>query len=199
MGGFFCFGLSITMARAYLTDTNIVNDNTAGVEPVTVAELKNYMQLEGTAYDTSLAILLKSARKKIEKYCNVSIVPKSVKALFNVVGPAELKLPFPPQDAIQIVGWKKCPSTWVELDNDQSSQYNYCVIDIEAFWQSIYANQCGTIRVSYTTKAVVDNDIYKQAILMQAGYMFTNRDEPSAPEWNPQAKAMLAESRYLTV
>jgi len=188
------------MARAYLTDTNIITDNAEpyATEPVTVAQLKLHMQLEGDAYNDALARMIKAARKKIEKYCNVSLVAKAIKVKFNTVGCPELKLPYPPQDVITTVGWQKCPSTWVALESDASSGYQYWEVDDEAFWKAIVCNQVGNIRITYTTKAIVDNDIYTQAILMQAGYMYTNRDEANPPEWSPQVQGMLKESRFLT-
>ena len=182
--------------RTYLTDKNIIvdNANVYQTEPVSVGDLKTFLQLEGDAYNGILAYYITAARKKIENYCDVSLVPKSIKAQFMTMGCSPMTLPFPPFDAIQQVGWKKCPSTWIELDGS-STPYDYTIVNDEGFKVSIQANISGTFRVQYTTKAVADNGVFNMAILMQAGYMYTQRDSPDVPDWNQQAKAMVQELR----
>lgn len=178
------------MKRAYLEKKTIVSDNAEylAAEPVTVDELKTYMQLEGTAYDAPLEIFIKAARKKIENYCNVSLVSKQITAFFFTVGASEMKLPFSPVDTVTEVTHKDC-CDWEVLDI-----YGWC-----AMGDGVTAkNTCGKHKVTYTTTADT-SDVFKQAILMQAGYQYSQRDEANAPDWNPQAKAMIDEERNISV
>lgn len=176
------------MARTYILDVSMVADNTApyATEPVTVEELRQYLQLEGTAYDTTLLIFIKAARKKIEGYCNASLVPKSIMATFETHGGGRVNLPYPEVDAIQTVEETGCCSGWVALP-----AADYCLLDGEG----IRLPGTGDYKVTYTTKAPEDLDLWRMAIMSQAGHMYTHRDD--ATGWSAEAKALLEECRNI--
>lgn len=183
------------MPRTYLTDVKILADNLSPyqTEPVSVDEVKLAIQMEGTAYDAPLTLQIKAARKKIEKYCNVSLVSKSILASFTTVGLSTMKLPRPMVDEIVKVEWKECPTTWLELTVDDS----YEIVNDESLETEILSSEIGKHRIHYITHPIEDISIYQQAIIMQAGYMFMQRDNPTAPEWNTQVQSLLEESRLM--
>jgi hypothetical protein len=46
-----------------------------------------------------------------------------------------------------------------------------------------------TYRVEYTTTATTQKDLI-EAVKIQAGFLYTNRDELNPPKWSPLAKAL---------
>jgi uncharacterized phiE125 gp8 family phage protein len=60
-------------------------------EPVTVAEVKEELQIDFTDHDTYLGKLITRMRRAMERYCGISMVPKEVVAfLKNEMGNIEL-------------------------------------------------------------------------------------------------------------
>lgn len=182
--------------RTYLLDQKITADNSGTTEPVTVAELKTYLQNQGTAYDGPLDIFIKAARKKIENYCNVSLVPKAITLTFKTNGFSPMRLLFGPVATVTSVEHKDC-CDW-EVLSDGATPSDYCIQSQDSTSWEIVSTMCGQHRIKYTTEAPDDMDIYKQAILMQAGALFTFRDDATF-EWSPAAKMLLEEMRNLTV
>lgn len=179
------------MARTYLLDIKTQSEITSN-EIASVKDLKNYLQIEGCAYDGPLEIFIIAARKKIENYCNTSLTAKTLHATFETHGICGMALPFPPFDSIIKVEWKKCPSTWQELQSDA----DYHIENDQAGEAVIHSSECGKHRITWTTKFPDDYQIYQQAILAQAGYMYTHRDDANG--WAPEAKALLEGERNLS-
>ena len=154
---------------AILKDIKLTDIDSSGSEIVTVAELKTYLQIEGTAYDGPLAIFIKAARQMIEAYTATSLFPKTAITTIHTTGYKPFKLPYKPVDAITLVRWKKCPSEWVTLvaDEDYNTNGNDAIF--------IESSDVGLHEVTYTL-GVDGSGLYQQAVKAQAGYMFTNRD-----------------------
>jgi uncharacterized phiE125 gp8 family phage protein len=55
-------------------------------EPVTVADLKLYLQIEGDAYDAQLAAYIKAARGLVEQATNISLTDKEVTTKATLTG-----------------------------------------------------------------------------------------------------------------
>ncbi len=159
------------------------NSDTYLTEPVTVAEVKTYLQLEGTAYDAILTPLITAVRRQIEAYCNLSLVPKSIRVQIYNTSTYPVTLPFGPVDGISSVLWKKCPAQWVA----QVAVYDYNADDDF----NLDMSESGLFQIEYAT-AANDNDALKQAIIMQVGYLFTQRDEPNVAGWSKQVEAILS-------
>lgn len=179
--------------RAYLKSKSIISDNTEATgysEPVSVAELKLFLQIEGTAYDSQFEILIKAARRKIENYCDISLTPKLLYAIYQTVGLPSFRLPLGPvdPDSTVTVDFKDC-CDWEETD-----MYAFCVKGDEIKFNSTV----GLHKITYSTLAAENMDLFRQAIMIQAGYMYTHRDDLTA-EWSPQAKAMIEEERRVSV
>ena len=182
------------MPRCYLTDVKILADNLTPyqTEPVTADDVKLFLQLEGMAYDAALTAMIKAARKKIEKYCNVSLVAKSILASFRTVGLANMSLPFPPLHTMVKVEWKKCPTEWLELVADD----DYSIENDASLETEVVSSEIGLHRIQYTTYPIEDIEQYAQAIIIQAAAMYTHRDDATF-EWSPAAKSMLDGSRLI--
>ncbi len=173
------------MGKPTIRNLKTLTDNadTYLTEPVTVAEVKTYLQLEGTAYDAILAPSITAVRRQIEAYCNTSLVPKSIRVQISNTSTYPITLPYGPVDGITSVLWKKCPAQWVE----QIAPYDYNADED----YNLDMSESGLFQIEYTT-AASDNDALKQAIIMQVGYLFTQRDEANVSGWSKQVEAILS-------
>lgn len=172
------------MGKPQIRNIKILTDNTDTyeTEPVTVAEVKTYLQLEGTGYDDILTPLITQVRKQIESFCDVSLVGKSVQVQIYNKSDLPMVLPYPPVAGIDEIKWKKCPAQWIV----QVAGYDYDVDDD----YNIDASEQGLFQITYTTEPDTDAALL-QAIVIQVGYLFTQRDEAAVNGWSPQAKAIL--------
>ncbi len=158
------------------------------VTPVSVAELKAYLQVEGSAYDTQFQALLWAATQQVEEYTNISLTPKLVQSTFEQRGSSGVRLPYSPLDAIVTAKWKRCPISYIDA--------TYTIVnDGEEDAIFVGENYSGsmpwpTYRVEYTTVAA---DIYalKEAVKVQAAYMYAQRDDGAAKSWSMVAKALM--------
>ena len=175
------------MGKAYITNTNRVNDNTAGVEPVTVTEMKQYLQLEGTAFDVILTPIISSVRQSIENYCNVSMVPKNLIVTIRSNGLNPFNLPWSPVGAITLVEFKRCRgAVWTTATEGEGYDiFNYGQIE---------PDEDGNYRVYYTTLASV-SDALLLALRQQVAHIFNGINEPNKVEWDATAMAIMNANR----
>ena len=169
------------------------NTDTYEEEPVSVSQLKEYLQIEGGAYDTTLANFITSARMQIERYCNVSLVPHSIRA--QIRNAPELKtfpVPYPPIASIESVQWKKCPTTNETLVEGET----WWIVDDEAEAMEIQSKKGGLFFINYTTSGAT-GVVWQQAILAQCGFMFNNRDadKPVKFSLSPETQGLIEELR----
>jgi uncharacterized phiE125 gp8 family phage protein len=178
------------MAKWEYRDIQITDDNTneGAAEPVSAAEVKAFLQIEGTAYDTVIEIFITAARKQIEQYCNVSLVPKEIVCKVRNPNYKPFPLPFGPVDTVTAVKWKECPSTLTTLTVDTDYDVDYGTI---TYIESSEADTqpCNFHQVEYTTTADT-SAAFKQAIIAQAGYMYTHRDDATVAGWSNAALAL---------
>lgn len=171
------------MGKAYITNISRVNDNTAGVEPVTVAQQKTYLQLEGTAFDDILTAIISSVRQSIENYCNVSLVPKQLIVTIRTNGLNPFNLPFAPVAAISLVQFKRCRGAiWTNGTEDEDyTIFNYGQIE---------PDEDGNYRISYTTLASGSTALLL-ALKQQVAHIFNGINEPNTTEWSPLAMGII--------
>lgn len=175
---------------AILQDLKLTEAGGSATEIVSVAEVKTYLQIEGTAYDGPIGIFITAARQMIEQRCGVSLMEKTAIAIINNNSTKPFKLPYYPVTAISEVKWRKCPSEWVVLvaDDDYSTIGNSNV--------EIDSSDVGLHQVTYTL-GVDDRHIFVQAVKAQAGYMFTNRDADRKVDMAPEVNALLQGSFFI--
>lgn len=184
--GFVC-RLFICMG-AILQDLKLTEAGGSATEIVTVAEVKTYLQTEGSAYDGPIGVFITAARQMIEKLCNVSLMEKTAIAVIHATG-YKFTLPYKPVTAISEVKWRKCPSEWVVLTTDDYDTTGNDGITIES-------SEVGQHQVTYTL-GQADDAIYQQAIKAQAGWMFNNRDTDKMMVLAPEVKALLGQSYFI--
>jgi uncharacterized phiE125 gp8 family phage protein len=79
--------------------TGIKISSAPTIEPVTVAELKTYMSLTGTAFDNMLTGLITACRDSIEKYSGRTFLTTTYELYFDRF-PACFELVFPPIQSV---------------------------------------------------------------------------------------------------
>lgn len=181
------------MAKYSIKKVQSNDDNGYQGEIVTVTDLKNYLQIEGTAYDGPLARFITSARQMIERFTNVSLYPKTYKVEIKTFHGDSFPLPYAPHTGVTQVAWRKCPSTVIQLD--EGTQWG--IVDDGSDQYEIWANREGTFYVTYESGAN-DASIFQQAILAQAAYSFNNRDSDLQYKIAPEAAAIVNAVRQHT-
>ena len=157
------------------------------IEPLTVSELKLYLQVEGSAYDDQFAAYIVAARALVEKNANVSMVDSDVELRINVRSVDFLTLPFSPINELTDVRWKKCPAQVLPMTDG----YDYIIGGAN----EVAFTRYGDWYVSYTTTALGKAELI-EAIKIQAGHMYATRDVFNATKWHPRAELIL--SQYAT-
>lgn len=169
---------------AIIKDIEFTEAGGSATEIVSVTELKEYLQIEGTAYDNTLAIFITAARQFIEAKCNISLIEKSVIVTIYSSNYKPFELPYSPITAITQVKWRKCPSEWQILTyDDEYSTFGNNRVSIES-------SEVGLHEISYTL-GVDTKSVFIQAVKAQAGYFFNNRDSDKENTMAPECKALL--------
>ncbi len=169
---------------AIIKDIQFTEAGGSTTEIVSVAELKQYLQIEGSAYDNTLAIFIIAARQFIEAKCNISLIEKSVVAVIYNSNYKPFELPYSPVTAITLVKWRKCPSEWQTLvfEEDYSTFGNSRV--------SLESSEVGLHEINYTL-GIDSRSVFIQAVKAQAAYFYNNRDSDKENTMAPECKALL--------
>ena len=133
------------------------------VEPVSLSEAKAYCRVTGSADDTQIELMIKSAREAVESATGLSLIPKTAIVWFSNFN-GKFELPFGPM------------VSFTSLINEQgttldSTQYTLVGGQFPYLQRPTYANLKATYTVGYTT---IPSDL-KIAILDQISYDYENR------------------------
>lgn len=156
----------------------------ATIEPITVAEAKQWLNIDYDDQDTVIASIIKAARLKIEKRCGISIALKQyeIKAA-SFEGIALQNPPIVSVDAVKYLdtdGVEQTvpPSDYVLMD-DAYAPYLFPVVN----WPST-AQRPDAVRVTYTSGIDIEDsppdevpDDLLQAMRLEIGAMFENREQ----------------------
>ena len=144
-------------------------------EPVTVQEAKDWMKVDLTDDDTLIEELITVARKQVEGYLCISLVPKTITAILNN-SQGGIELPYGPVASI----------TSVKDEDD---------IAIEATEYLPQGEDYKTIKTPYDYLKVVyvteANTEYKTGVLQQILYLYENRGDVNAGQLSPMVKMTL--------
>ncbi|QEL01135.1 phage gp6-like head-tail connector protein [Olivibacter sp. LS-1] len=81
--------------RTYGMTVKVIEDVSS--EPVSLAEVKKYMEVDFDDWDDVLNGLIKTMRSVAEKYCNLSLKPKKLSVSWKSIGD-QPELPYGPVD-----------------------------------------------------------------------------------------------------
>lgn len=146
--------------------SNIQVSEGAVTEPVTLDEVKAWLQVDFTDHDEILNGMIKGARRTIEKLCNISLVPKSVTLDIEVTGDDKVPMPYTASFASPVVK---------SVASDDTETILTSGTDYYIRGNNIRLGE-GRYSVAYTTVPVVPEDI-KEAIKMEVAERYANRGE----------------------
>ncbi len=140
----------------------VITTTEATTEPVTLAEVKDWLNIATTAKDSILTASIVASRKKVEQLTGRSLVARTLKLTINDYSETSIELPYPEINAITSV--KSTDSEGTETTETDYTLVNN-VLNFVGSGQSL--------AVTYTTKASTD-EFYKLAIKKQIAYDYRN-------------------------
>ena len=170
--------------------------NESGItEPVTVEEVKNYLRLEGfidnsesissefNDDDLLIAILIRSARERLEEYTGLSLIPKTWEIEFtNLAG--NFEIPFGPVNQINTV---------LDDEGDSISTEDFDISNSGRIFKTpLYENMVMNYDAGYTT---IPKGL-KDAMLKEIAYRYINRGDENVDGMSREA--MVLASKYKT-
>jgi hypothetical protein len=169
--------------KAQLIDSN-PSDNASITEPVSVSSLKEYLQVSGTAYDTTYGTFITAARRMVERLTGLALVGKSVIETIKATNGVDMyRLSIAPVATVLTVEAIDSDGTATVLDADEYVTYGSKFKYINIVGNGIY-------RITYNVNAATDSDLV-QAVKAQAGFMFTKRDSEANVGLSVEARALI--------
>lgn len=148
-------------------------------EPISVAELKQYLQLEGAANDANLQHTIRAVRSLVEQRTNISLIDQTATAVMHLTAGHEYYLPWRPVGAVISVAYE---GELLVEDADFEVLYS----DRKA----IKSEYTGLHTIVYELAASDQPDIV-DAVRLQAGHVWTHRDDASKPGWDRVAEMII--------
>ena len=159
------------------------------VEPVTLAEAKLHLRVDGTDQDTLIAGLIQAAREHLETVIlGRALVTQTLEYVVSRFPCWEMPLPRPPLQSVTTVKYTDSLNAEHTLSNTL-----YCLnIDrspgllTPAYgksWPTATLAPTGAIRIRYVAGyglAAAVPQAFKQAILLLVGHLYANRELTSA-------------------
>lgn len=134
-------------------------------EPVTVAEVKNWLKIDVADDDTLILSLIKSARQQCETYLNISLIERTVTArLQNELG--DFDLPYGPL----------ADDTFISITNDDDTP-----LAIETDNYKLRVNKLTTVNNCFLNVSYLAGypdgipQVFKTAILNQIAWLYETR------------------------
>jgi uncharacterized phiE125 gp8 family phage protein len=140
-------------------------------EPVTVSEMKSYLNIDYTSWDTLLGLLISSARTRLERYTGCTFATKTLTATFNQVADT-IEIPYGPIQSITSI--KSIDETGTKTLLVAGTDY---VIIGEGFKKiSFYSNGLTPIEIIYVAGYTALPADLKIAVMKQVGMDFEFRE-----------------------
>lgn len=173
---------SVSYERTANTIHDVIEIPVSGVivEPVTLAEMKNFMRLEGfesdnesgeapfNSDDALILELIISAREGLEKWCGISIVPHRYQVLFtNQIG--NIELPF--SNGFALISFKNVDAVDIATTEYvlRGTSFKYLASPYQDNMTIVYDS-------GYATSGDVPKRL-KQAIMRDVAFHYENRGE----------------------
>ncbi len=152
-------------------------------EPVTIAEAKQHLRVDGTDEDTYINMLIKVSRQMCESYSGLSFLTQQREIKLDRFPCGNIYLPYGPVQSVD---------DFVYFDGDDVSQVmvvndNYTLdlsyqparIQRVESWPTVYSKMSSVV-ISYTAGYANDDhdplpEVIKSAILLQLGTLYENR------------------------
>lgn len=147
-------------------------------EPATLAEAKSWMKVDLTDDDTLITELITVARKMVEGYLCISLVPKTITAILNN-SQGGIELPYAPVTSVTSV-----------VDEDDVT----LTVTTDYILQGVKFKTIKTpydyLKVVYVTEAS-EEEQFKTAVLQQIVFLYENRGDAAGMQLSPMVKETL--------
>jgi uncharacterized phiE125 gp8 family phage protein len=142
-------------------------------EPCTLTEAKTHLRVDSTDDDTKITALITSCRKRLERWCGISIVQKTV--VLTIDFKEEMRMIYGPVTAITEVKVRTGTDTtgaaeWETLTDDD---YTTDGEDYKVFNSSLI----GRHKITYTAGYSTCPEDLKEAVLNEIAYRYQNRGD----------------------
>lgn len=174
------------------------------VEPLTLSYVKNYLKLDGISADDDLVeAMLTAARERCEEYCNIKFIDTVIEQVYDEFPKGRtlencLHLTVGNVSSVEFVKYydeSGTLQTWSDTSYDidtYDKAGRICVTTGESY-PSSDTDRINNVVVRYTsgfgTSGTDVPQAIKQAILLQIGYMYNNRED--------KVKSLATLSEYL--
>jgi len=143
------------------------------LEPLTLAEIKTFLRIDGNSEDNILTTMLAAAREAGEHYMRNSIIRQKYKLTYHKFMPARIALPKGPVSMVSKVTLKDEDGSFTILSSSDyyisnktnlnlKSSYSSYIIEVEYF-------------AGYSNDSVDVPEIIKQGLLSQIAFTYENR------------------------
>ena len=167
-------------ARNPIQDVRVVSviDNT---EPVTLAEVKNYLRIKNSEDDVLITSQISAARELAENYLSRDILPRSRQVFFNRVT-EPFTLPYAPINTTVDITVTVEDVAYTDFEvkgfNNPTIVINYQIEENGDY----YVVTTRDVVVSYTTLGINDANI-KQGVLAAVAFLYYGRDAKMATNY----------------
>jgi uncharacterized phiE125 gp8 family phage protein len=181
-------------------------------DPVTVAEMKAYLRVDGNDFDTTIGNLIKAAREAAQDYQNRAFFTQTWELSFDRFPYIHAgcryapgcEIPFPPLQSVQSVKYydQNGTETTMDLANfiiDKRSEPGRIILKSGLRWPSVTLQEIDSFIVQFTAGY---NDVNKIPNAVKLAYMLfvTHRFENPGSEDIPQAfYSLLSPERLVPV
>ncbi len=169
-------------------ETRFVTVTDVSAEPVTIAEIKAHLRIDGTNDDTTVAAYALAARRLIEAYTGCRMMPRTEKLLLDRFPPVkELLIPAAPISAITAITYFDQDGNPTVFDSsfyitDARGPLGLVALKYGVIWPILGSlrRPVNAVEVSfasgYADAAHVPEEL-KLAIKLLTGHFFENREE----------------------
>jgi uncharacterized phiE125 gp8 family phage protein len=175
-------------------------------EPVTLAEMKEFLKEDLTDEEDTITSLIASARKRIEDYCNITMCTKVYDMTLDGFED-RIKIPLPPCQSIDAFVYNSLTYSETAVSATKYTTFIYNSLrksEIIKYPEQTYSDyqvpDINAIRVRFTA-GYGDNasdvpDILKTAIKITVAHWFENREGVTLP---PLVKNLIGNYRVMKV
>lgn len=161
------------------------------LDPVTVAEMKEYLRIDGNEFDTTVANLIKAARDAAQDYQNRTFYTQTLELSFDRFPGMPVKIPRPPLQNLVSVKYINAEGieTAMDLNDfvvDKRSEPGRVTFKSGKSWPSVQLQPIDSVIFQF---AAGNSDINKVPNTVKLAYMvfITHRFENPGSEDIPQA------------
>lgn len=160
-------------------------DHAGCPEPLSLEAAKQWLKVEHDLDDEIIKDLIRRVRVHIEDSLNISLVPKTVEAVFlNVFTQREIRLPFSPVANVFHVDKSCCqvPFQVYDCSEGEFNGYRFRSAPVYIRRDFFAARPAyGKLTLKYNTKASDDSRI-PHVMKVGVAYLYENRDKATLPK-----------------